>query len=188
MTFVDRVSLVLHVLAAMGLVGAGIVQVMAGARLRSSASTESIVQWAKFARSAGPLLIGSAVLSLATGGHMAGAVWTSEAASGFSYPFITLGALALVFLAPIGPMVGGVKLKRLVVDALSPEADTKLLASRAKSADLWGPIHSLVGVGVGLVIVMSAKPESWASTALILVATFALGWLSGLFVSRQRTH
>lgn len=185
MTFLDQASLVLHVLAAVGLVGGGIVQVMAGTRLRSAGTSDTIATWARFTRSAGPLLIGSAAISLMTGGHMAGAVWTTEATSGFSYPFITIGAIALVILAPVGPMMGGAQLRRLAADA-DGDAPAELLAARARSAKLWGPVHSLVGVGAGLVVIMSAKPASWAATVLIVVAGFAVGWLSGVLVANRR--
>lgn len=184
MTFIDQTSLVLHILAAVGLIGGGIVQVMAGGRLRNATTSNGIAQWAGFARAAGPLLIASAIVSLATGGHMAGSVWTTDAESGFSHPFITLGMVALVVLAPIGPMLGGAKLRRLAADARADKAELSSLETRANSSALWGPIHSLVGLGVGLVWVMSAKP-SWLVTAVILLAGFALGWASGVLVSQK---
>lgn len=185
MSFIDQSSLFLHILAAIGLVGGGLLQIMTGSRLRAASSTDDIAQWSGFARAAGPVLIGSAVVSLATGGHMAGSVWTSETSSGFSYPFITLGMVALVVLAPIGPMLGGAQLRRLATDAAVEGVELPTLVGRAQSPGLWGPIHSLVGLGVSLVWVMSAKPASWAVTALILLAGFILGWASGILVSRN---
>lgn len=178
MTFLDQVSLVLHVLAAAGIIGGGIVQVMTGRRLLTAGDATEIGRWAGFARSAGPLLAGSALVSLATGGHLAGSVWTTDSMSGFAHPFITLGAAALVVLVPVGPMVGGARLRRLAADA-EAGADFAGLQDRARSGALWGPVYSLIGVCVGLVWVMSAKPASWLATGLILVGTFAAGWLVG---------
>lgn len=183
MSFLDQTSLVLHVLAAAGLVSGATVQIFAGNRLRIADTAEAIARWARFARSAGPLLIGSAVVSFVTGSHMAGSVWTTESVSGFSHPFITLGAAALVLLAPIGAMIGGPRLRRLANDADAGE-ETAALQERARSAGLWGPIYSLLGVSIGLIWVMSAKP-SWAVTALILVGTFGVGWAVGVADARR---
>lgn len=83
---IDTSSLFLHVLAAMGLVSGGVVRVLAGIRLRASTVPSAIGLWARFARAAGPLIVGSSVVSLLTGGHLAGAVWTTESTSGFAWP------------------------------------------------------------------------------------------------------
>lgn len=184
---IDQSSLFLHVLAAMGIMSGGTAQVLAGVRLRTARTGRGIAQWASFARTAGLLIVASAVVSLLTGGHLAGAVWTTADRSGFSYPFITLGVAGLVLLAPIGPMLGGARLRRLARAAQGAGDDTapaQVLAD-ARSPGLWGPIHSLVGVGVGFVALMVYKP-GWVVGAVLLVATFAAGWaVGGLVASRQ---
>ncbi len=184
----DTSSLFLHVLGAIAIIGGGIVQVLAGTRLRSATTTRDIATWARFARSAGQLIIAGAVLSLLTGGHLAGAVWTTDSASGFSYPFITLGVAGLVLLAPVGPMLGGAGLRRLT-DAAGDRGDGPAsadLLTQARSSRLWGPIHSLLGVGIGLVALMVYKP-GWIVGALVLVVTFAIGWLAGSVVASRAT-
>lgn len=183
MSFIDQASLFLHVLAAVGLIGGGIVQVMAGARLRGATTAEGITTWAGFARSGGYLVFASAAVSLLTGGHLAGAVW-GGARGGFSNPFITLGMLGLLLLAPVGPMLGGARLRRLIEKTRHRDTagDLATLRADARSAALWGPVHSLVGLGAGFVWIMSNKP-GWLLTAVILVGSFALGWLSGVLVS-----
>lgn len=183
MSVIDQASLFLHVLAAVGLIGGGIVQVMAGARLRSATTAEGIATWAGFARSGGYVIFSSAAVSLLTGGHLAGAVWGGDR-GGFSNPFITLGMLGLLLLAPIGPMLGGARLRRLVEKTRHRDTagDLATLRADARSAALWGPVHSLVGLGAGFVWIMSNKP-GWMLTAAILVGSFALGWLSGVLVS-----
>jgi hypothetical protein len=183
---IDSSSLFLHVLAAIGLVSGGVVQVLAGVRVRAAITGDEIASWAAFARQAGLLIVGSAVLLLMTGGHLAGAIWTNEARSGFSYPFITLGAAGLLLLASVGPMLGGAKLRRLVARAEESDGDgaSVELLSQARAPSLWGPLHSLVGVGIGLVALMTYKP-GWAVGALLLVATFALGWAGGSMLSRS---
>ena len=186
---IDTSSLFLHVLAAIGIVAGGIVQVFAGARLRAATTGPDIVTWAAFTRSAGLLTAGSAVVSLMTGGHLAGAVWTTEAQSGFSHPFITLGVVGLLALVPIGPMLGGARLRRLTreADGIGDAAAPGGVLAAARSPGLWGPVHSLVGVGIGLVALMVYKPD-WVTGAMLLLATFALGWLAGsVLASRSRT-
>lgn len=181
----DTTSLFLHVLAAIGMVGGGIVQVLAGTRVRAAGTASEIAAWAGFARTAGFLIAGSAVVSLLTGGHLAGAVWTTESQSGFAHPFITLGAVGLVLLGPVGPMIGGARLRRLEAAAREhggTAAPAEVLAA-ARSPALWGPVHSLVGVGVGFVALMTYKP-GWLAGAALLLVTFALGWLAGAVIAR----
>jgi hypothetical protein len=182
---IDTTSLFLHVLAAIGLIGGGLVQVLAGERVRMAATTGELISWAGFARKAGLLIVGAAVLSLMTGGHLAGAVW-GGAAGGFANPFITLGIAGLLLLAPVGPMLGGARLRQLS-EAAGPVGDGPLpaeLRSAAAAPGLWGPIHSLVGVGVGLVALMVYKPD-WLVGALLLVVTFVAGWLVGVVLARR---
>jgi hypothetical protein len=124
-------------------------------------------------------------VSLLTGGHLAGAVWTTDEVSGFSFPFITLGAIGLVLLGPVGPMVGGACLRRLTAAAEElDDAPVGELSDAARSAALWGPVHSLVGVGIGLVALMVYKP-GWVPGAALLLATFGAGWVWGIAVARR---
>lgn len=183
---IDTTSLFLHVLGAIGIVGGGAAQVMVGSRLRGAGTTAEVAMWARFARTLGLAIAGAAVVSFLTGGHLAGAVWSTEESSGFSQPFITLGVAALVLLAPIGPMLGGARLRRLVAQAEETpgEAAPTDLRSAAGSPALWGPVHSLLGVGVGLVALMVYKP-SWAGGVVLLLLTFALGWGSGVLAARR---
>lgn len=180
---IDDTSLFLHVLAAIGLVGGGLVQVLAGARVRTAATGRELASWAGFVRGAGLLIVTSAVLSLLTGGHLAGAVWGGDR-GGFSNPFITLGMVGLLLLAPVGPMIGGARLRRLAeaAEALGDTPTPSAMAADAASPALWGPIHSLVGVGVGLVALMTYKPD-WVPGVLLLLVTFALGWAAGVAVA-----
>lgn len=185
MTVIDTTSLFLHVLAAVGLIGGGMVQILAGTRVRAAATGDELASWSSFARTANLVIVGSAVLSLLTGGHLAGAVWGGSA-GGFANPFITLGLVGLLVLAPVGPMLGGAKLRRITDDA-RPVAGQPLpadLAARASGSSLWGPVHSLVGVGVGLVALMVYKP-GWVTGSVLVVLTFALGWGAGVVVSRR---
>ena len=180
---IDTTSLFLHVLAAMGIVGGGIAQVLAGARVRTAGTARELAAWATHVRTAGLLIAGSAVVSLLTGGHLAGAVWGGDR-GGFSNPFITLGLVGLLLLAPVGPMIGGARLRRLgeAADALGESPTPPALAAEANSPALWGPVHSLLGVGIGLVALMVYKP-GWVTGMVVLLATFALGWGAGVAVA-----
>lgn len=177
---IDTSSLFLHVLAAIGIVGGGTMQVLAGRRLRAATALPEIAIWARFTRSAGLLIASSALVSLMTGGHLAGAVWTTESRSGFSHPFITLGVIGLVLLVPVGPMIGGARLRRLVKTVEGTESGDALLSvlSQARSPGLWGPIHSLIGVSVGLVALMVYKP-GWTIGTVLLLVSFTGGWIAG---------
>lgn len=183
---IDTTSLFLHVLAAIALVGGGIVQVLAGVRLRAATSHGEVRTWATFTRGAGWLIAGAAVVSLMTGGHLAGAIWGGDA-GGFANPFITLGTIGLLVLAPIGPMVGGARLRRLASAAEADGSDTPGLLAEARSPGLWGPVHSLVGVGVGEVALMIYKP-GWLAGAVVLAVAFGGGWLLGALAAGRATR
>lgn len=176
---IDTTSLFLHILAAAGIISGGVAQVLAGSRVRGASSGDELASWAGFARIAGLVTLVSAAVSLLTGGHLAGAVWGDDA-GGFANPFITLGMIGLLLLAPIGPMMGGAKLRRLSTAGrdMGAAPPSEELRNNARSAGLWGPVHSLVGVAVGLVALMVYKP-GWGVGVVLLVVTFAAGWLSG---------
>lgn len=174
----DTTSLFLHVLAAVGIVAGGTVQILAGTRMRSAATGRELAAWARFTRTGGMLTLASAAVSLLTGGHLAGAVWGGPR-GGFANPFITLGLIGLLVLAPIGPMVGGARLRRLAraADDLGARPLTPEVEAGARTPRLWGPVHSLVGVAIGLVALMIYKP-GWTAGGVLLVVTFVLGWAS----------
>lgn len=181
---IDSTSLFLHVLAATAMVAGGATQVLAGRRVRTATTGAQLSSWAGFARQAGLLVLVGAVVSFLTGGHLAGAVWTTDQRSGFDHPFITIGVAALVLLAPIGPMLGGPALQRLAVlgDEQPGPLDPDLL-SVAGAARIWAPVHSLLGVSIGIIALMTYKPQSWAIAALLPLLGFGLGWLAGRRVS-----
>ncbi len=179
---IDQVSLFLHVLAAVGLVGGGFMQVLVGGRLRAATTVTSIGLWGQFALTASTLVLVSMVTSFLTGGHLAGAVWSSDEVSGFSLPFITVGVVALVLAGAVW-WLANARLRRLVDRALGGE-DTRLVVD-ARSPSLWGPVHGLVGIGVGLIWIMSAKPERWLTAVVVVLGSLVVGWITGLFVSTR---
>lgn len=178
---IDQVSLFLHVLAAVGLVGGGIMQVLVGSRVRTATTPTSIATWGTFAQTASTLVLVSGVVSLLTGGHLAGAVWSTDERSGFSQPFITLGMVGLV-LAGVVWWLAASRLRRLV-ERTRTEDVARLDVDRRASA-LWGPVHGLVGIGVGLIWVMTGKP-GWVATGVVLLGSLVLGWIAGLMVSTR---
>lgn len=183
---IDTTSLFLHVLAAIGILAGAVVQVLAGVRIRTAATGTALAAWASFARTAGVLIVASAAVSLLTGGHLAGAVWGGPR-GGFANPFITLGVLGLLVLAPVGPMIGGTQLRRLsraATDVGDRPVPPDLVAA-SRSPLLWGPVHSLVGVGVGLVALMVYKP-GWGAGLALLALTFAAGWAVGVALAATR--
>lgn len=185
---IDTTSLFLHVLSAIGILAGGLVQILAGARVRAAATGTALASWASFARTAGVIIASSAAVSLLTGGHLAGAVWGGER-GGFANPFITLGLLGLVVLAPVGPMLGGAQLRRLARagNEIGDGAVLQDLVAASRSPLLWGPVHSLVGVGVGLVALMIYKP-GWGAGAALLALTFAAGWGVGAALASASTR
>lgn len=181
---IDQVSLFLHIVAAVGLVGGGVMQVLVGSRLRAATTPTSIGLWGQFALTASTIVLVSGVTSFLTGGHLAGAVWSSDERSGFTLPWITIGAVALV-LAGVVWFVANTRLRRLVDRALS--GDGGRLASDVGSSTLWGPVHGLVGLGLGLIWIMSSKPAGWLTAIVVVLGSLVVGWISGLLVSNRTT-
>lgn len=181
---IDQVSLFLHVLAAVGLVGGGLMQVLVGARLRAATTSAPIATWGQFALTASTLVLVSVVTSFLTGGHLAGAVFSTPEMSGFRRPFISVGLGGLVVGAVVW-WLATTRLRRLVERALG--GDGARLAADVRSSALWGPIHGLVGIGVGLIWIMTAKPERWLTAIVIVLGSLVLGWLAGLAVSTRPT-
>lgn len=179
--WINEAALFLHVIAAIGLTSAGVVQVAASVRVRRATTGIELASWARFARGMGPIAAISAALSLFTGGHLAGVAW------GFDHPFVTLGTAAIFLLAPVGPMLGGARLRRLA--AAADEAGngpvSAELAERAADPVLWGAVYSQVGLAVGFVWIMTNKP-GWVATAIVLLATFVAGWLVGRYPPSRR--
>lgn len=181
---IDQASLFLHILSAVGLVGGGVMQILVGGRLRAATTPTSIGLWGQFGLTASTIVLVSGVVSFLTGGHLAGAVWSTDAVSGFTLPFITVGAAALV-LAGVVWFLANSRLRRLVDRALSGEGAR--LGMDARSSTLWGPVHGLVGIGVGLIWIMSAKPERWLTAIVVVLGALVIGWISGLLVSSRPT-
>lgn len=181
-----NVSLLLHVLAAAGLIAGATVQITAGVRVRAATTGRDLATWASYARSAGLIIAVSAVVALGTGGHLAGVLYGDSDVNGFTVPFILYGIIGWFLLLPIGPMIGGPRLKRLAEqgeelgDAPLPPA----VAAEAVSGNLWGAVHSLVGVAAAYIWIMQAKPAA-AATGIILLAGLVVGWASGAFAASR---
>lgn len=179
--WINEAALFLHVVAAIGLSSAGVVQVAASMRVRRAGTGRELASWARFARGMGPIAAISAALSLFTGGHLAGVAW------GFEHPFVTLGTAAIFLLAPIGPMLGGARLRRIAAaaDEVGNGPLPADLAERAADPVLWGAVYSQVGLAVGFVWIMTNKP-GWVATAAVLLGTFVAGWLVGRYPPVRR--
>lgn len=180
------IGLVLHVLAAAGLFAGAAIQVAAGFRVRAAATGRELATWAGFARSAGLVIALSAIVALLTGGHLAGVVYGDSDVNGFTVPFVLYGIVGWFLLLPIGPMIGGPRLKRLaaegdeVGDAPLPPA----VAAAARSGQLWGAVHSLVGVAAAYVWIMEVQPGH-VHTGVALLLGLVLGWGAGAYLAAR---
>lgn len=184
---IDTTSLFLHVLSAVGIIGAGLVQALAGLRLRSATTRDRIADWGRLTSQANRILAVAAAVSLTTGGHLAGAVWTTDEISGFSYPFITLGAVGLVVLGLFAAVIGRGRLTRLLDGAEADEVPIAQLVEMARTPRLWGPVHAMIGIAVGMVALMVYKPN-WAVGVVLLAVTTAGGWAIGMSLGTTTSH
>lgn len=174
------IGLFLHVLAAAGIFAGAAIQVSAGFRVRSATTGRELASWAGFARSAGIVIALSAVVSLLTGGHLAGVVYGDSDVNGFTVPFVLYGIAGWFLLLPIGPMIGGPRLKRLATEGegIADAPLTPAILAEARSGSLWGAVHSLVGVAAAYVWIMEVQPGH-LHTAVALLLGLVLGWAAG---------
>lgn len=181
------VGLFLHVLGAAGLFAGAAVQIAAGVRVRAATTGRELAQWATFARSAGAVVAGAAVVSLATGGHLAGVVYgPQDGVNGFTVPFVLWGIVAWVVLLPLGPMIAGPRLRRLAAagEELGEAPLDTATSADASDGTLWGAAHSLVGLAAGYVWIMEIKPDH-PGAILALVGGTAVGWVVGQVVANR---
>jgi hypothetical protein len=165
-------SLYIHVVGALGLVGALALEWHAVAQLRHAAAAEQARECLSAFRP--PRVIGplSALAVLVTGAQMAVARWESA-----RWPWVALLSLVLITIVFF---VSSVRVRRLgaaVADARGPlDADA---LRRARDPVLLASVHTRVAMVLGITYLMTTKPD--ASGALLAMAVaVVLGLLASV--------
>jgi hypothetical protein len=167
----------LHVLAAVGLFASLGIEVVALGRLRSAATLDAAGMWIGLLRS--PLPLVSMVTIVVTGIWMSIVRWGDEA-------WIGVSLLAIVGMAVVSAFA--TRRLRRVSTALASESGPGLsLTFRAlqSSATLVASLRLRVAIGIGILALMTVKPDALGSIA-ILAAAVGAGLMGGLPLAWRR--
>lgn len=172
-------SLVLffHVIAVLGLCAALSFEGLSLHRLRQSSTLTEVRQWIQPVPGLPLLTAGSAFVILLSGIYLTVRMSAFELA----WPKVTIGPLLLI--APFGAMTGKRMkgIRQLCADAKPISFE---LTKRLQDPFLKVSLGIRTGVFLGIVLLMSAKPELWESI-LIVAASVILGLLSSLLAWRR---
>jgi len=174
-----HVALFAHVTGAlMYFIGVGL-EVIVLRNLRRAQSVEQARVWLRTGRGTIRLFRLSTVLILIAGVYMTLTVW------GIWTPWIDVALVALVIFSALGPLVNGRRFRAIgqAMGALGRVAPggaiTDDLKRRIYDPTLRTSIHVMAVAALGIVFLMTVKPDLGGSLATIAVAV-AVGWLSTL--------
>jgi hypothetical protein len=179
---VYSVSLFLHLIGVVCLLGAALMMHLMGTRLRTAATVEEVRTWLGFGRSIQLFFPVASIVLLLTGLHMAGSNWD------FRQPWIVVALVALLGLLPVGPVIQrprfmamGMAAGKATPGRVPPELRALLLDPAP-----WRLLSATTGVGLGNLWIMTQKP-GWLGAVVPLLVFALLGWLyGGTLVSRDR--
>jgi hypothetical protein len=171
-----NVALFVHVLGVVALFVAIGMQQWGGAQLRGAATLEHLRLWLRLVvRSQS--LYGPAIAVLLLGGlFMAGKAWS------FTAPWIVVALVGLAAMIGLGILVVGRRFAAIEAAAKATgeghvPADVARLIARP---GVWACMSALNGIAVGILWLMTNKPEWAASIAVVVVAAAAAGIAGGM--------
>ena len=183
-----HVALFAHITGAlMYFVGVGL-EVIVLRNLRRAQSVGQVRVWLQTGRGTIKLFRLSTVLILVAGVYMTLTVW------GVWTPWIDVALIALIVFNALGPLVNGRRFRAIgqamgALGSVASEGDiTGDLKRRIYDPTLRTSIHVMAAAALGIVFLMTVKPDLVGSLAT-MVAAIAVGWLSTLMPDeRQGAH
>jgi hypothetical protein len=178
MTFYG-IALFLHILGVVNLFGAMVLVHQAGARLRGAATWDEAAQWLRLLLVTRGMFASGSVLLLLTGIYMTHQGWTYR-------PWIVVAIVVVILFAVVGGAGLGRRLAALGRMAAEhrgaiAEADRAVI----RSPGLWSMVFALNGGALGVVWLMTNKPD-WTVSIAVPVAFTIVGALLGPMVARGR--
>jgi hypothetical protein len=171
------VELFVHVVSALVIFAALILEAATLARLRRAASVSEARRWIEFAPGLPALAIASLVFVLLSGIFMTAQMsgWT------LAWPRVALGALVLI--APLGAVTGRrIRAIRQACAANNPNESG--LIEKLRDPFLKFSMNIRIALVLGIVLLMTAKPELRESLGIVVSAIF-LGFVSTLLFGRR---
>jgi hypothetical protein len=169
------IALYLHILGALGFFIALGLEWTSLRRMRASVDASEIRQWLSLANGSGRLGMPSMLLLLISGGLMTYSVWKMVA-----WVMVSLGALVLLIVVTVAlsrrPMAA-------IEQAVAGEKGTASPALRevVRNPMLWMVMQVRVAIALGIVFLMTVKPDLTGSLLAIGVAA-GLGLIVALLV------
>jgi hypothetical protein len=172
-------SLVLffHVTAVLGLCAALSFEVLSLYQLRRASTLSEVRRWIQPVPGLPLVTAGSALVIFISGIYLA----LRMAAFDLAWPKVTIAALLLI--GPFGALTGK-RMRALRQVCAGAKAINSELISRLQDPFLKASLSIRVAVFLGLVLLMSAKPELWESISIV-VASVVFGLLSSIVFWRR---
>ena len=172
---------ILHFRGLIALFGFFVLASRAGARLRAATTTSDARTCLGLLESARPMLPSGVLVLTISGAIMTGISWRA------AYPFVVVGLVASLAIWAAWALTGA-RYLRDVRQALE-DGDGLIapaVAARIRDPRAWGAIGALNGAAMGVLAVMTLKPQ-WAGSIAIVVALAAIAGVTfALTVSGQR--
>jgi hypothetical protein len=174
-----RVMLFLHIVSlAIGLSAATLLT-LSLFRLRDAATLEDAAPWGAFAQNAEKAFPVAIIGLFATGAYMTSHIWS------WSTGWILVSLIGLVFLATVGPVVGGWAVKRLehTLQENGPGDLGDVARQMTRHPALWVTEFGNIGLVFGIIWNMTQKPGTMEAVFALLVA-YVIGVALALRFSR----
>ena len=171
------IALFLHVVGAIGVFGALALEWAGLANLRRARTAEQVREWAGLYRVIRPLGAASVVALLVFGIYMTAVSWGPTA-------WIGIGFLSLLIIAVVGA-VSGIRLGRILAllgARQGPLGDA--IREQLRATMFVASVRIRTAVALGVVLLMTAKPDLVVSILVIAVA-LGLGIASAAPVMRR---
>ncbi len=173
-------SLVLfvHVTAVLGLSAALSFEALSLFHLRRVSTTTEVRRWIEPVPGLPWVAIGSMLVIFFSGIYLAAQI----SAWSMAWPKVTIGALLLI--APLGALTGR-RIRAIRQACADAKAITSKLLTRLQDPFLKISLGIRIAVFLGIVLLMAAKPEFWASIIVVGISII-LGLLSAVLAGRHR--
>ena len=169
--------LFLHITAVLALCAALSLEVLSLHRLRRASTLTDVRRWLQPVPGLPLLTVGSALVIFLSGIYLAMRMSAFELA----WPKVSIGALLLI--APFGAITGK-RIRAIRQVCTQTKALNSELTTRLQDPFLKVSLGIRTAVFLGIVLLMSAKPELWESITIV-VASGGLGLLSSLLFWRR---
>jgi hypothetical protein len=171
------VELFVHVVSALGIFAALTLEAAALIRLRRATSANEARLWIEFAPGVPALAIGSLVFLLLSG------IFMTAQMSGWKLAWSRVALGALILIAPLGAVTG--RRMRAIRQACAANNPTESdLFGRLRDPFLKFSMNIRIALVLGIVLLMTAKPELRESVGIIVSSVF-LGFVSTILLWRR---